>query len=231
MTDWATPIRAVLFDLTATLIEPAERVGSIYGQIALQHGVSLPAWRLDDAFRRVLRHCPARVFPGATPAKTAGLERAWWREVVWQTFQATDSSVRFAEFDAFFAEVYSYYARGDAWRLMPRARETLHAIRETGRATGVVSNFDHRILDLLEELEITALFDVIIYPQRCGFAKPDRAIFEAALDALKVEASWALYVGHDRETDLKAAEAAGLRACDVNDLGGLWSLTGHLATL
>jgi len=222
------PIRAVLFDLTSTLIELAEDVGSVYSRIAAQHGARLPGWRLDDAFRRVLRHLPPRVAPGLTPEQTAAHERGWWREAVRQTFQAADSSVRFDDFDAFFSDAYAYYERAEAWRLLAEVRPTLLAIRTSGRRTGLVSNFDHRLLQILKTLEIEDLFDVVMFPGRCGAAKPDPAIFDAALSALGVTAAEALYVGHDPQNDLEAAAAAGLATCDVTALENIAELLTRL---
>ena len=58
-------IRAVLFDAVGTLIELREPVGETYARMARPFGVALPAWRVDDAFRRILKRAPPLVFPDA----------------------------------------------------------------------------------------------------------------------------------------------------------------------
>jgi len=221
-------IRAVLFDATGVLIELAEPVGATYAEAARRFGVRLPAWRLEDAFRRVLRHAPPRVFPGRTPEAAAGCERAWWREIVRQTFQAADSTVRFADFEALFADLYTRYQTGTAWRARPGAHETIRTLRANGRATGVVSNFDHRLTPILEALGISELLDVVVIPSQCGFAKPDPAIFRTALAALDTRPDEAVYVGHDPDTDLAGATAAGLIAIRLAEDEALGTLPARI---
>ena len=60
-------LAGLCFDATGTLIETAEPVGEVYRRVALQHGIDLPAWRLQDAFARVLRHAPERGTQGNDP--------------------------------------------------------------------------------------------------------------------------------------------------------------------
>jgi putative hydrolase of the HAD superfamily len=224
-------VRAVLFDAAGVLIEPAEPVGETYSRLAARHGVDVPARPLGDAFRRALGRMPARVFPDAIPGERAGLERDWWHEAVRQTFQATDSTARFADFEAFFSELYSLYAMAPAWRLAPCAAETLTALRASGLATGAVSNFDHRLPKLLEDLGIASLLDVVIIPSQCGAAKPDGAIFRHALDALGVRRAATVYVSHDPEEDAPGAAAAGLQVLLVADGGDLASVPARLQAL
>lgn len=221
-------LRAVLFDATGTLIEPAEPVGDCYARTAAAHGVVVPGWRLGDAFARVLRHAPERVYPGADPQEAARRERDWWRERVRQTFQAADSTLRFPDFDAFFADLFETYGRPTAWRLRTGATSVLRGLRERSLATGVVSNFDHRLPALLAGLGLAPLLDVVTIPARCGYAKPDARIFETALAALGVAAAEALYVGHHPERDLGAASAAGLAVVDADGLASLADLLGHI---
>ena len=81
------------FDATGTLIEMTASVGEVYAEIAQAFGVELPAWRLDDAFRRVMRDAPPRGVEGETTKERRLCEMAWWSERIRQTFQATDRSV------------------------------------------------------------------------------------------------------------------------------------------
>lgn len=221
--------RAVLFDAAGTLVELREPVGAVYARAARAHGVALPAWRLDDAFRRAHRRMPPMTFPGEPPERVRALERDWWRRLVRSTFLAADSTVRFADFDAFFAGLWSHYAGVHAWRLRTGAAQALRALRGAGVAAGVASNFDHRLPDLLEALGVASLLDVVWLPGRCGVAKPDPAFFAGALAVLGVAAPEAVYVGDDPRDDLEAARAAGLAAIDVRSLATLAALPEAIA--
>ncbi len=62
----------------------------------------------------------------------------------------------------------------------------------------------HGLLDFFPECRISAA-DV-------GFLKPHPAIFQAALDALQIDASEAVFVGDNPVADIAGAQAVGLRA-------------------
>ncbi|HYB13559.1 MAG TPA: HAD-IA family hydrolase [Myxococcota bacterium] len=223
--------RAVLFDAAGTLIHLREPVGETYRRFALSYGVALPASRIEEAFRRVLRAAPPMVWPDAPPAEVAEHERLWWRSIVRGTFRAADSSVRFADFEGYFADLFAYFARPEAWASAPRALEALRALRAGGLRTGVVSNFDHRLKGLLEGLELSPELEVVIRPADAHAAKPDPRIFHCALRRLAVGAREAIYVGDDAEHDVAGAQAAGLRAIDASSLATLAELGPKIRAL
>jgi putative hydrolase of the HAD superfamily len=222
-------IRAVMLDATGVLIDPAVPVGQTYAEMAGRYGVELPAWRLEDGFRRALRAAPARVLPGRTGDAAVAFERGWWRELVRKTFQAVDSTARFADFDDFFDDLYDHYGRADAWLLRRGALRALTGLRAAGLGIGVVSNFDHRLPEILEGLEIASFFDVVMIPSRCGAAKPDPDIFLAALALLGVEAGETVYVGHDPIVDAPGASRAGLLPLMLNEAEALDALPTRIA--
>ena len=221
----------MLFDATGTLIELREPVGETYARIAHRHGVSLPAWRLEDGFRRILGGKAARVFPAATPAEVPERERAWWQEVVRDSFRASDQTLRFDDFESFFDELFQHYASRSAWQLRAGAREALAALSAQGTRLGIVSDFDYRLTELLESLGIASFFETVILAGSLAVTKPDPRLFRAALEALEAPASHCVYVGDDPERDLAGALQAGLRAIDVRSLTTLADLPAHLATL
>lgn len=228
MTTAGIRLRAVLFDAAGTLIELREPVGETYGRTAREFGVDLPAWRLDDAFARILARAPARVFPEALPEEIEACERSWWRDVVRSTFLAADSTTRFADFDAFFDRLYRVFSDSDVWRCRDGCHAALRALRTRGLLLGVVSNFDRRLPALLDALDLGSCFDVVVLPSDAGAEKPDPRIFAFALDRLRVGAADAVYVGDSHTRDLAGARAAGMRAIDAASLATLEDLPGRL---
>ena len=224
-------IRAVLFDAAGTLIEPREPVGETYARMARPYGVALPARRVDDAFRRILRQAPPLVFPDAIAAETSRRERDWWRAVVRSTFLATDSTVRFSDFDAFFDALYGAFSEPDAWSCTPGCREALTELRARGLSTGIVSNFDRRLHGLLEGLTLAPLLDTVVLPSDARVEKPDPRIFQLALERLGTPAAASVFVGDSAEHDLAGAHAAGMRAIDVGSLATLCELPDRLGAL
>jgi putative hydrolase of the HAD superfamily len=220
--------RAVLFDAAGTLIETARPVGEVYAERAREHGVSISAARLDDAFRRILAQAPPLLFADAPERRIAELERGWWRSVVRSTFLAADGTARFRDFEAFFAALYAHYSGAAAWRARPGAQEALRSLRAGGAAAGVVSNFDGRLPGLLAGLGLAEHLSVVMLPGEARAAKPDPRIFALALARLGVSPQEAVFVGDDRERDLAGARAAGLATVDVTRLATLAELPALL---
>jgi putative hydrolase of the HAD superfamily len=187
-------LAGLCFDATGTLIETAEPVGEVYRRIALQHGIDLPAWRLQDAFARVLRHAPERGTRGDDPEARRRSELDWWSELVRQTFQATDSTALFDDFRA------------------------LTELQRRGWPMAVVSNFDHRLLDILQVIELSSFFSRIALPFEVGQAKPARAIFASAAQALDTPIETLAYVGDDAPETLAAIADLGIRVFDAHQI-------------
>jgi putative hydrolase of the HAD superfamily len=224
-------LRAVLFDAAGTLIDPSEPVGETYARVARRFGVELPAWRLSDAFGRVVRRAGPRLARHAATDDIEEVERRWWRGIVRSTFLAADSTVRFGDFEGFFDALFACFAEPEAWVLRSGVSEALPALRAEGRLLGVVSNFDHRLPNILEGHAIAGFFDTVTIPASCRLEKPDPGIFEVALRHLGVAAERAVYVGHHPQLDLAAASRVGLNVLDVAELGDLGELPARVRAL
>ena len=211
-------LAGLCFDATGTLIETAEPVGELYRRIAQQHGIDLPAWRLQDAFGRVLRHAPERGTRGDDPEARRRSEREWWSELVRQTFQATDSTALFDDFRAFAAHLFEAYRSADAWRIRPGIRQALVALQQRGWPMAVVSNFDHRLPDILQALDLSSFFEKISLPFEVGWAKPARALFTSAAQALETPIETLGYVGDDAPETLAAIADLGIRVFDAHEI-------------
>lgn len=227
----STRPHAVLFDAAGTLLAPKRPVGETYRGLARDFGVDLPATRIEEAFHRVLARAEPMVFPNEPYERRCHLERQWWWSLVRATFRAADSTARFSDFDAYFARLWSHYAGGDAWQLAPGARRALDALRTRGSALGIVSNFDHRLPDILQGLDIAAYFKAVVIPSEVGAAKPDAAIFAAALAQIGQPCGTAFYVGDRTREDLVGARRAGLHPIAVTSLATLAELPARIEAL
>jgi HAD superfamily hydrolase (TIGR01509 family) len=98
--------------------------------------------------------------------------------------------------------------RGD---VLPGARRALRLLRRRFRIAVVTNGYDRVQRARLRAAGLSERFDAVVTSERAGFAKPDPRIVHAALLALRVAGSQALYVGDDLHTDRGAATAAGVR--------------------
>jgi len=221
-------VRAICFDATGTLIETSENVGDVYRRAALDYGVDLPAWRLEDAFRRIVGGAPPRGTEGNSMSARRSGEVNWWSERVRETFQATDSTARFEDFRGFAKTLFDHYRSADAWRLRPGTSEMLCEMRRRNLPLAIVSNFDHRLPEILKGIEIANFFEFVAIPSKIGQAKPDAPPFEAVAARLDVPLTELVYVGDDSKESLRAIEALGLQVVDMRDVEDLKTLPDRL---
>jgi putative hydrolase of the HAD superfamily len=204
----AMTIKAVFFDAAGTLIKPARSVGESYAAIAAKHGKEVSSTNITERFRTCFDAAPRLAFPGATEDTVAALERDWWKSLVAQVFEPWSPFVRFEEY---FAELFAYFASPNAWTLYPEVLETLTSLKERDLILDVISNFDSRLVRILDGLGAGAQFENIFVSSRVGYAKPDGRIFNAALSCHGLAPAQALHVGDSEINDLSGANQAGLK--------------------
>jgi len=207
-TNLAMQIKAVFFDAAGTLIKPVRNVGESYAAFAAKHGKNIAPDEIMGRFRECFDSAPRLAFPGVTEDALGGLERAWWENLVARVLEPWRP---FAGFDSYFAELFAYFAEPKAWSLYPDVLETLASLKQRGLILDVISNFDSRLVRILDGLGAGSLFEHVFVSSRVGYAKPDRRIFNAALDYHGLASAHALHVGDSETHDLQGANEAGLR--------------------
>jgi putative hydrolase of the HAD superfamily len=206
-------IKAVFFDAAGTLMKPARGVGESYSHFAAGYGVEVAPSALAERFRVCFGQAPRLAFPGVPEEAIALLEKNWWKDVVARVFEPWRS---FEKFDEFFDELFAYFADPRAWTLYPEVLQTLAALRQRGVRASVISNFDSRLLAILNGLGIAGFFEEIFVSSRIGYAKPDAEIFHAAIKHLGLPPQQAVHVGDSEINDLHGANNAGLRGILVD---------------
>jgi putative hydrolase of the HAD superfamily len=98
------------------------------------------------------------------------------------------------------------------FRAYPEVPAVLERLRAGGARLAVVSNWDVSLHDVLERTALRPLLDAVVISAELGAAKPDPAIFRAALERLGAHAAEAIHVGDSVEHDVAGARAAGLEA-------------------
>ena len=131
------------------------------------------------------------------------------------------------------SELYDRFARAEAWEIYPEVPRVLDQLAASGVRLAVVSNWDERLPELLDDLGLAASFEAIVYSAAVGAEKPHPAIFQRALELLGEPPSLALHVGDRRRQDVEGAQAVGMLALhldrhqgqgDLEDLSGLLDL-------
>ena len=200
----------IFFDAAGTLLEVRGSVGEIYSRVAGQYGIEADAGQLQQNFARWFALQPPMAFPGETPGeKLPELEKGWWRNLVRAVFADFGA---FQHFEKFFEDIFERFRGCELWRVYDDVAPTLTALKQRGLRLGVISNFDSRLDDVLRACELDQFFDSVHISTRVGAAKPDPAIFQAALREHDIESGQAWHIGDSLREDVEGAMAAGLKA-------------------
>lgn len=206
-------IKAVFFDAAGTLMQPNRRVGESYAAFAAKYGVDVSPSEISERFRVCFQEAPRLAFPGALKETLTSLERDWWKNLVARVFEPWSP---FARFDEFFDALFSYFAEPRAWSLYPEVLDTLAGLKQRGLNLSVISNFDSRLVQILNGLGVGSCFDHIFVSSRIGYAKPEAEIFYAALKHYEIMPEESLHVGDSEINDRLGARNAGLRGILVD---------------
>jgi putative hydrolase of the HAD superfamily len=98
------------------------------------------------------------------------------------------------------------------FRPYPEVPDVLARLRARGARLAIVSNWDVSLHDVLERTDLRRFVDAVVISAELGVAKPDPAIFRAALERLGARAGDAMHVGDSLEHDVAGARAAGVEA-------------------
>jgi REG-2-like HAD superfamily hydrolase len=206
----AGPYTALLLDAAGTLLHPAEPVAHTYARIANEHGVAVTPAHVGERFVGVMKR--------AAPLRSDAADwRAFWRVVVHDCTGSDDPELLDALIDHFSVRA--------AWRVAAGAASCCEQVRARGMKIAVVSNWDHHLRPLLEQLGVTAWVDAVVISAEEQLEKPDPRMFLRACMRLGVEPSAAVHVGNDPDEDIIGATSAGCAALllgrDVADFDAL----------
>jgi len=203
-------VKLIFFDAVGTLIETRDGVGEIYSRVAREFGFEAGQQILQQNFARSFRLQPPLAFPAGTPdTSLIELEKDWWRSLVKAVFAGLGS---FPRFDPFFDEIFERFRGPEFWRVYDDVAPTLGELKRQRLKLGVISNFDSRLYDVLRACRLDHFFDSVHISTLVGAAKPDAAIFQAALNYHSIEARRAWHVGDSLREDVEGAMAAGINA-------------------
>ncbi|WP_250032879.1 HAD family hydrolase [Paractinoplanes maris] len=192
------PIRGVIFDFHATLVE----------------GGDADLW-ISSALRRLAENGTAE--PDLTPGQIAGLREHL--DHIWQHAHTIDPRSErdlsqdrhrdvFQQTAALFPGIKPdligalYAVMPDQWRLFADTLAVLRALKARGIRVVVLSNIGLDIRPLLDRAGVTELIDGVVLSYEVGLVKPDPAIFARALDLLDVRGIHALMVGDSPRDDV-----------------------------
>ena len=198
---------AVLFDFAGTLVVPRP-ARELVREAAAGLGLALPGEELD-ALADAMHHAgiPGAPYPAQVPPALArayadrDLSAANHRAAYVALLRGAVAQEHAALAEATYATILS----PPGWAPYADARATLDQLSALGVKIGLVSNvaFDARAILRAHGLDAAAEVATLSYEE--GVAKPDRRLFEVALERLGTEPARTLMVGDNPEADAGAA--------------------------
>jgi putative hydrolase of the HAD superfamily len=206
-------IRAVAFDVNGTLVriladDDEERIFRAAAHFLTYQGIDLHRHELRDLYFQTMKE-QLRASPEKYPEFDAvGI----WRSIIEDhgtDFTRALPGSKLRQMPLFLAEM----ARGISRRrlsLYPYVGEVLNALRERYPLAVVTDAQGTYARGELHKVGLLEYFDPIVISGDHGYRKPDRRLFQLALDGMGVTAGNTLYVGNDMHRDIYGAREAGL---------------------
>jgi len=199
-------IDAVFFDVTRTLIYPEPSSAECYVRVASTYGIRLDLEEMKAAVKELWRDFfPLRRKDTAVRGTNEEYEKNWWREFIGRAFEMLEAQCP----PGCFEEIFHHFSKGEAWSMYPDTLPVLTELRGKGYRTGLISNFDRRLLRVLAETGLDEMFDHILVSSVFGWEKPDRPIFDEAARQAGLPPERCLHVGDSYEADFVGAREAG----------------------
>lgn len=107
------------------------------------------------------------------------------------------------------------------FRAFPDVEPALRELRSRGLRLVAASNWDVSLPEGLERTGLAPYLDGAVSSAVVGSAKPDPAVFHAALELARCTADEALHVGDSPDGDVEGARRAGIRAALLDRYGVL----------
>ncbi len=207
----------VTFDIGGTLLYSDPSPAEIYATHLSRLGRKVRPEEVGPVFAAAWADMQRRTAPGCDRySSVAGGERAWWGEFVREVLVRLEHT---APWENLLDNLYRAFSEDSVWRTYPRALETLDGLSERGVTLAVISNWDHRLPQILRGLDLEDRFEVVTVSSLVGVEKPATEIFQRTLDRLGVAADRALHIGDSPLEDYSGAENAGLAAALIDRRG------------
>jgi putative hydrolase of the HAD superfamily len=206
-------IRAVAFDVNGTLVriltdDGMEQIFRSAAHFLTYQGVDLHRDQVRELYFATLQE-QQRTSPEEHPEFDAvGI----WRSIIdgnATAYTRTLPAGKLAQLPLFLAEM----SRGISRRrlgLYPHVREVLDILRGRYPLALVTDAQSAYTRGELHKVGLLDYFDPIVISGDHGFRKPDRRLFQFALDGMGMAAENALYVGNDMHRDIFGAREAGM---------------------
>ena len=194
-------VKVVLLDVLGTLVELESPAPALREELQQRTGIDVGEERSAAAFAAEIGYYLAHHIEGRDMSAVDDLRDRCAEEI--QRELALDELDHSTAREAMLAAL--------RFRAFPDALPLLRTLRERGVRAVAASNWDASLPEGLERAGLAPYLDGAVSSAVVGAAKPDPAVFRAALEQAGCEAGEAFHVGDSLQGDVEGARAAGIR--------------------
>ncbi len=145
--------------------------------------------------------------------------REWWHYIVKNVIEMDFAHKKLPPLpetvvDRISNEMFDQFSNAFYWKKNENCDMVLEKLKEKGVKLGIISNFDERLFEIIENLHIANHFEFVCIPANSkGHFKPQREIFLEAFKKTRLDdKNQMLHVGDDLKLDYHAAHAFGCKS-------------------
>jgi putative hydrolase of the HAD superfamily len=207
-------IRAVGFDVNGTLVriltdDGMDQIFRSAAHFLTYQGINLHRHQVRDLYLRIMKEQQSASLEEHPEFDAVGI----WRSIIeghLTDFTRTLPVEKLQQMPLFLAEMSRGIARCRLG-LYPHVCEVLDVLRERYPLALVTDAQSAYARGELHKVGLLDYFDPIIVSGDYGYRKPDRRLFQFALDGIGVAAEHAMYVGNDMHRDIYGAREVGMK--------------------
>jgi len=196
----------VFFDLGGTLIDMSVSRESVWTEALSRHGANVEVEALTRTLRKADRDLDEAF------ADIRGMdEGAFWKRYDAEVVRSLGLEIDPEEIEADLAASFDKIMPDESlWKDYPDTKPTLDDLAGRDIEVGLISNATDLARRVLRRLDMEKYFDPIIISSEIGHRKPEREIFDIALNEAGAAPSRTLYIGDKYAVDVKGANRAGM---------------------
>ncbi|TGK62420.1 HAD family hydrolase [Leptospira wolffii] len=223
--------RYIYLDVGDTLLTMKRPAGEVYFEVLKEFGLGgekFPPGFMERAFRKAYAHMTRVPLPEHRDKFHAHVDgsEGWWRDLLGFFLKEIGSDL---EPNPIFQSIFRKFDEPSVWEVDPGFLELLDFAKKNDFGLGIISNWDHRLKQLLSSVGVLHHFDPVLVSAEFGYEKPSPLIFEAAEKLSGLSADKLVYCGDKVELDIIPTRARGWTAFhkhpdgDIRDLSELVS--------
>lgn len=202
-------VRVVLFDLDDTLYDHSYHITSAISALREKHAFlqDYPLEHLTQLSHKLLEEVHAKLLKGEISLEDA-------RRIRWQNFLEIfrqEENHDPITFGAFYLNAYY-----ESERVVPGSIELLKTLKKDFSIGIISNNLLAEQIEKMKRLGISEYIDFFAISEEVGAAKPDRKIFDVAIERSKFSAEESVLIGDSWENDIVGALNAGIRPIWLN---------------